>query len=96
MHPLVLVRGRRVVGNDGAGDDADAGVRGAVVHRPQLPGHVLGGAPLIDVVDPGDDDDRRRRQADHVAREARRDLIAALAVHPAIQHLPVGMRRISQ
>ena len=75
-----------------AGDDADAGVRGEVVHLPEMPGDVVRGAPLIHIVDPGDDHDRHRCRVDHVSREARRNLIAALAVHPAIQHLPFGLR----
>ena len=33
-----------------------------------------------------------RARGDDVAREARADLIAALAVDAAVQHLPVGMR----
>ena len=96
MHPRVLIGRRGVERHDRAGDDDDARCARPRVQRVELLDHDRRGAALVDVVDAGDDDHDRRPLGPDVAIEPRADLIAALAVHAAIQHAPVGMRRISQ
>ena len=92
VHARVLVRGGDVERDDAAGDDGDLRRLRRGVHRLELALGRLRAAALIHVVHAGDDHHEGGLRLRGVSREARADLIRALAVDAPVQHLPAGMR----
>ena len=79
-----------------AGHDPDAGLPRPVVHPAQLGLHELDGPALIHVVHACENDDDARVGREHVTIEPGGNLIGALAVHAAIEDLPVLVGCMSQ
>ena len=95
-HSRVLLAGRRVVGDDRSGDDADSGLRPRDVHRVQLLGDVLDATPLVDVVHPGDDHDRGRRRPKTSRSNRARIWSLRSPFTPRLSTVPSGCAFISQ